>query len=42
MGTRLKGKVPVIIGGTSVISEATVQLFVAEGTRVVFTRRNDA
>ena len=42
MGTRFKGKVAVITGGTSVIGEATVQLFVAEGRLVVFTGRNDA
>ncbi len=40
MTDRLKGKVAVVTGGTSGIGEATVEVFVAQGARVVLTGRS--
>lgn len=41
MGERLKDKVAVITGGTSGIGEATAELFVSEGCKVVLTGRSE-
>ena len=42
MSERLRGKVAVVTGGTSGIGEATAELFIAEGARIVLTGRNAA
>lgn len=41
MGGKLEGKVALISGGTSGIGEATCDLFVAEGARVVLSGRSE-
>lgn len=41
MSGRLQGKVAIITGGTSGIGESTVERFVQEGARVVFTGRSE-
>ena len=42
MSGRLAGRVAVITGGTSGIGEATVELFIEQGAKVVITGRNEA
>lgn len=42
MSGRLNKKVALVTGGTSGIGEATVELFVKEGAKVLFTGRNEA